>query len=165
MLLAFFQLFLISLLFLSTAFWLGLQCFCWTSSPLGTQADMKLPMQCFQVRASISAWNPHVLLWGIQYEYCDSHYSICQIKRRCPSQCCINTVTLHCSEKTKSAVSLPSAHKNVSQWAYHPSTPKRGYQHLGLSKIIPSFLEKDNFVKREDRSSFSLHVTNSAVHP
>lgn len=88
---ALFQLFFISLLFLSTAFWLGRLCFCWTSSPFGTKADMKLSFQCFQVRPWISAWNSHVLLWGIQYEYCDSHYSTCHIKMRCLLQWSINT--------------------------------------------------------------------------
>lgn len=32
------------LLSLSAAFWMGLPCFCWTSGPLGTKADMKLSL-------------------------------------------------------------------------------------------------------------------------
>lgn len=95
-LLAFFQLLVLSLLFLSAVFWLELLCFCWTSVHLGTQDGMKLWLQCFQVRAWISLWNSHVQLWGIQHEYCDSCYSTCQIKMSCLSWCCINTLW-HCA--------------------------------------------------------------------
>lgn len=113
-LLAFFQLFVLSLLFLSAVLWREFMCFCWTSVPLGTQADTKLQLQCFQVRAWISIWNSYVQLWGIQHEYCDSCYSTFQIKRRCLSWCCIN-ILWHCTapQSSKPAVPLSSAHKNM----------------------------------------------------
>lgn len=93
-LLAFSQVFVISLLFLSAAFWLNLLCFCWTSSPPGTKAGMKLSLQWCRVRAWFSSWNSLVLLWRIQYEYCDSHYREWHIKMRYLLQCCINTFWL-----------------------------------------------------------------------
>ena len=152
-----FQLFVLSLLYLSAVFWLELLCFCWTSIPLRMQADMKLQLQCFQVRAWIGVWNSDVQFWGFQLEYCDSWYSTRQIKMRCLSWCCINL--WHCAplKLSKPAVSLTSAHKNIcSNEVYHCSTAKSGYLPLRLSKIILSFLQEGHFQTKDGSSFFSF---------
>lgn len=65
---AIFQLFVLSLLFLSVVFRLELLYFCSSSGCLHTQPDMKLQLWCFQIRAWTDVWNCHVELQGIQHE-------------------------------------------------------------------------------------------------